>query len=63
MIYMKDEKKSFDLISDRNSFRMFPQLTDDQVKEYQTRMATSAAAAGWKQEALPHPVCHLLFHR
>ncbi|XP_063875334.1 dynein axonemal assembly factor 3-like [Scylla paramamosain] len=43
--------------------QMFPQLTDDQVKEYQTRVTASAGEAGWKQQASPHPLCHLRFHR
>lgn len=43
---------------------MFPQLTDDQVKQYQTRMTTVAAEAGWqRQEAPPRPLCHLRFSR
>ncbi|MPC07846.1 dynein axonemal assembly factor 3-like [Portunus trituberculatus] len=43
--------------------QMFPQLTDDQVKEYQTRVTASAGEAGWEQHASPHPLCHLRFHR
>lgn len=42
---------------------MFPQLTDDQVKEYQTRVTTSAGEAGWKHQTSLHPLCHLRFHR
>ncbi|XP_050716452.1 dynein axonemal assembly factor 3-like [Eriocheir sinensis] len=44
--------------------QMFPQLTDDQVKQYQTRMTTAAAEAGWqRQEAPPRPLCHLRYSR
>ncbi|XP_045618135.2 uncharacterized protein Dnaaf3 [Procambarus clarkii] len=41
---------------------MLPELTDDQVKEFETRMMSSADEAGW-EVASPHPLCHLRFKR
>nr|XP_053654015.1 uncharacterized protein LOC128703400 [Cherax quadricarinatus] len=42
--------------------QMLPELTDDEVKEYERRMIMAASEAGW-QSAGPHPLCHLRFQR
>ncbi|XP_042865838.1 hyphally regulated cell wall protein 3-like [Penaeus japonicus] len=42
--------------------RMFPELTDAQVAEYESRVRASAEEAGWALQD-PHPLCHLRFVR
>ncbi|KAG7163470.1 Dynein assembly factor 3, axonemal-like 1 [Homarus americanus] len=42
--------------------QMLPELTDDQVQEFKTRVMSSATAAGWECSA-SHPLCHLTFQR
>ncbi|ROT79756.1 putative dynein assembly factor 3, axonemal-like [Penaeus vannamei] len=42
--------------------RMFPELTDAQVAEYEARVRTSAEEAGWVAQDSP-PLCHLRFGR
>ncbi|XP_071515661.1 dynein axonemal assembly factor 3 [Panulirus ornatus] len=42
--------------------QMFPELTDNQVMEYENRVTSSAGEAGWVRTS-PGPLCHLLFNR